>query len=151
MSVHEEWLKKFEMIREQMKSKGFDVQFPPKSMLELKIEFLEVSPGVRIIGKAPFQERFTNPIKSYQGGMLSALLDDHFGPLSYITAQAPCSTLSLSTTFVKPFLSNTEHVIIEANVVKMTRSVLFMNGVIKTEDGEVIATAESHVLILRKE
>src|SRR5690606_23803541 len=120
MSVHEEWLKKFEMIREQMKSKGFDVQFPPKSMLELKIEFLEVSPGVRIIGKAPFQERFTNPIKSYQGGMLSALLDDHFGPLSYITAQAPCSTLSLSTTFVKPFLSNTEHVIIEANVVKMT-------------------------------
>ena len=96
MSVHEQWQSDLKKYRAQVLAQtGTDLQLPPPSQQELQIEYLEIIPGQKMVGKIPFQKRFTNPIYTYQGGMLAAAMDDLFGPLSYVTAERPCTTLSL--------------------------------------------------------
>lgn len=151
MSFHDEWLKSLEKTQSDLKSQGADVQLPPPSMLELQIEYLEAIPGKLIKGKVPFQKRFSNPIRTYQGGLLSAAMDDHFGPLSYITAQGPCTTLSLNTTFLKPFTEKMLYCIIEAEVLQKTKSFIFMRATVKSPEGILIAHGDSHVAILSEE
>jgi acyl-coenzyme A thioesterase PaaI-like protein len=115
----------------------------------LQIEYLEILPGKKMVGKIPFQKRFTNPIYTYQGGMLAAAMDDLFGPLSYITAERPCTTLSLNTTFLRAFTEKMGHAIITATVLNKTKSFIFMRAEVHSLDGQMIAHGESHVAILR--
>jgi acyl-coenzyme A thioesterase PaaI-like protein len=151
MSVHADWLQTLSQTKAQLNDQGIDIQLPPPSQLELQIEYLEVAPGKKIKGKVLFQKRFTNPIKTYQGGMLTAAMDDHFGPLSYITAERPCTTLSLNTTFIKPFTEKMGHCIIEAEVLQKTKSFIFMRATVYSPEGELLAHGDSHVAILREE
>jgi acyl-coenzyme A thioesterase PaaI-like protein len=149
MSVHETWHKQLSQTKAQLNAQGIDIQLPPPSQLELQIEYLEVVPGKKIKGKVPFQKRFTNPIKTFQGGILGAAMDDHFGPLSYITAERPCTTLSLNVSFLKPFTEKMGHCLIEAEVLQKTKSFIFMRAIVLSPDGEMLAHGESHVAILR--
>jgi acyl-coenzyme A thioesterase PaaI-like protein len=151
MSIHEDWLKTLAQTKSQLNSMGIDIQLPPPSQLELQIEYLEVIPGKKIKGKVNFQKRFTNPIKTYQGGFLTAAMDDHFGPLSYITAERPCTTLSINTTFLKPFTEKMGHCVIEAEVLQKTKSFIFMRAVVLSPEGDILAHGESHVSILSDE
>lgn len=149
MSVHQEWLAKLKVFKEQLNALGVPIQLPPPSQQELQIEYLEIIPGKKIKGKFPFQQRFTNPIGTYQGGFLIAAMDDHFGPLSYSTAERPCTTLSLSSTFLKPFVAKMGHAIVEVEVLSKTKSFIFMRGTVTSLEGELLAHADSHVAILR--
>ena len=149
MSVHENWLKEVTKTKSQLNSQGIDIQLPPPSLIELAIEYLEVIPGKMIKGKVPFQKRFSNPIKTYQGGFLSAAMDDHFGPLSYITAGRPCTTLSLNVTYLKAFTEKMGFCLIHAEVLQKTKSFIFMRATVLSPEGDIIAHGESHVAILR--
>lgn len=149
MNVHEQWMKSLEITQKQLKEQGVDVQLPPPSMIELKMEYMEVIPGKKMVAKIPFQQRFTNPIRTFQGGFLAAGIDDVFGPLSYVSAGRPCTTLSLNTTFLKPFLAKHEFCLIEAEILQKTKSFIFMRAKVTSPDGEILAHAESHVSILR--
>ena len=150
MSVHQEWQEKMKSWKHELLTQtGVDFQLPPPSQIELALEYLEVAPGSKIRAKLPFQERFTNPIHTYQGGFLAAGIDDIFGPLSYITAGRPCTTLSLNLTFLKAFTKKMGSVEIEGVVLQKTKSFIFMRAEVKSPDGELLAHAESHVAILR--
>lgn len=149
MTPHEAWLEQLKEMKAKLNDQGFQIQLPPPSMLELQIEYLEIVPGKKIRGKVPFQKRFTNPIATYQGGFLAAAMDDHLGPLSYVTAKGPCTTLSLNTTFLKPFTEKMGYCLIEAEVLQKTKSFIFMRAMITSAEGELLAHAESHVAILR--
>ena len=150
MSVHNQWLENLKTYRENLMAQtGTALQLPPPSQIELAIEYLEITPGKKMVGKVPFQKRFTNPIYTYQGGFLAAAIDDIFGPLSYITAERPCTTLSLNTTFLKAFTEKMGHVIITALVLQKTKNFIFMRAEVADPDGELLAHAESHVSILR--
>lgn len=150
MTVHEIWLEKLKhFVADGKAQTGMELQLPAPSQKELQHEFLEIVPGVKMVAKVPFQKRFTNPIYTYQGGILSAALDDVFGPLAYVTAERPCTTLSLNTTFLRAFTEKMGHVIITANVLNKTKNFIFMRGEVMSPDGVIIAHAESHVAILR--
>lgn len=151
MSFHEAWLKSLSQTKADLNAKGIDIQLPPNSMLELQIEYLEAVPGKKIRGKLPFQTRFSNPIRTYQGGILGAAMDDHFGPLSYITAERPCTTLSLNMTFLKPFTEKMGFCLIEVEVLQKTKSFIFMRGTVSDPNGVLIAHGDSHVAILSDE
>jgi uncharacterized protein (TIGR00369 family) len=138
MTVHEDWL-------ESLKQYPEGLVLPPPSMHELQLEYLEVKPGERLVARLPFQERFTNPIGSYQGGFLSAGLDDVFGPLSYMTAKGPCLTLSLNVTFLRPFVKEMNHALITGVVLKNTKGFIFMRADVMGPNGDLLAHAESHV------
>lgn len=150
MSVHQDWQVKLKEMKDHMlATAGIEFQLPPPSQVELKLEYMAIEPGKRMVARLPFQARFTNPIFTYQGGFLSAGMDDVFGPLSYITAGRPCTTLSLNTTFLKAFTSKMSYVEIEATVLQKTKSFIFMRAEVKSPEGDLLAHAESHVAILR--
>lgn len=141
MNVHQKWL-------EQLKTFPGNLQLPPPTLHELQLEYLEIIPGNKMSAKVPFQERFTNPVGLYQGGMLSACIDEVFGPLSYITASGPCMTLSMNVTFLGSFKEEMGHCIIEASVLKKTKNFIFMRADVRSPEGELMAHAETHVKVL---
>lgn len=141
MSVHQKWLDSL---------KGFpeSLLLPPPSMVELGHEFLEITPGVKMVAKVPFQKRFANPVGVYQGGILGGCIDDVFGPLSYITAGGPCLTISMNVTYLGSFTEQMGHCIIEAVVLKKTKNFIFMRADVKSPTGEHMGHAETHVKVL---
>ena len=151
MTVHQEWLEKVKIFRQELQKQNLNTLLPPPSLEELAIEYLEINPGKSIKGKVPFQAKFKNPMGTYQGGFLAAAVDDHFGPLSYMSAERPCTTLSLNMTFLKPFVEKMGHCFIEAEVLQKTKSFIFMRAVIFNDQGDKLAHAESHVAILTDE
>lgn len=141
MTVHEQWLN-------QLKNFPGNLQLPPPTLQELKLEYLEIVPGNKMTAKVPFQRRFTNPVGLYQGGMLSACIDEVFGPLSYITANGACMTLSMNVTYLGAFKEEMGHCLIEASVLKKTKNFIFMRADVKSPEGELLAHAETHVKVL---
>lgn len=144
MSVHDEFIKSMSKLPHGLK-------LPPPSMLELKLEYLEVKPREKMVAKLPFQERFTNPIGTFQGGLLAAGIDDVFGPLSYVSYAGPTMTLSLNVTYLKAFRPEMGHCLIEAQVLKITNNFIFMRADVKSPVGELLAHAESHVSKVKNE
>jgi len=138
MSVHEEWLNSLQSFSQEL-------TLPPPSLKELGLEYLEIRPGEFMIGKLPFQEKFTNPVGTYQGGFLTAAVDEVMGPLSYITAKSPCMTLSLNMTFLRPFTKEMSFCLIKANILSVSNNFIFMRAEITSQNGKLLAHAESHV------
>ena len=82
-----------------------------------------------------------------QGGFVSAMLDDMFGPLS-VFATWPgytMSSLELKTSYLAAVKPDTL-VLGEAWVVKMGRSVCFMEAKLTDENGKLLATASTSCL-----
>lgn len=150
MTVHEAWLENLKRYKARLKEEtGKDFLFPPPTTDLLKIEYLEIVPGKKMVAKVPFQDQFRNPIGTFQGGLLGAAIDEVFGPLSYVSAERPCTTLSLNLTFLKAFPAKYPHAILEAQVISQTKSLIFMKGEGRTPEGDLLFHAESHVMILR--
>ena len=121
---------------------------PPPTLQELGLEYLDYQAGEFMRAKVPFQRRFTNPVGLYQGGMLAACIDEVFGPLSYMTAQRPCMTLSLNLSYLGAFREEMNHCLIDARVLKQTKNFIFMRADVTSQTGELLAHAETHVKIL---
>jgi acyl-coenzyme A thioesterase PaaI-like protein len=141
MKVHQEWLEKF-------KEKNPNLTLPSPAMVELQMEYIEVDVGRKLIGKLPFQSRFSNPTGVFQGGMLAAGIDDVFGPLAYMSTNSACITLSLNLTYLGAFNQNMGHCLIQAIVLKQTKNFIFMRAEVTSPTGEIIAHAESHMKVL---
>lgn len=142
MSVHEEWLKKIKTFPQD------NITLPPPTLSELKLEYLEIVPGSKMKAKVPFQKRFTNPVGVFQGGMLSASIDEVFGPLSYMTAGGPTMTLSMNVTYLGSFKEEMGFCTVEAVVLKKTKNFIFMRADVNSPNGDLIAHAETHVKVL---
>jgi uncharacterized protein (TIGR00369 family) len=151
MKFHDLWLKNVETFRQKLALQNIPLKLPPPSLIELGIEYLEVEPGEFIRGKFPFDERFANPLGTCQGGILTAALDEHFGPLAYLTADSPCPTLSLNTTFLRPFSAEMGYCLIEVTVLKKSSQFIFMRGTVTSPSGDILAHAESHVVIFKSQ
>lgn len=152
MSVHDEWVKKLAVWKEDLRQKtGKEFLFPPPSNETLQVEYTEIVPGSKMTAKFPYQRKFANPIGTYQGGFLSAAIDEVLGPLSYITAGVPCMSLSLNVTFLRAFPETLGHVVIEGTVLQKTKSFIFMRAEVKSPAGDLIAHAESHAAVMRED
>jgi uncharacterized protein (TIGR00369 family) len=141
MTVHEQWLQK-------LKNFPGNLKLPPPTLMELGLEYVEMVENKKMVASVPFQKRFTNPVGLYQGGVLSACVDEVFGPLSYLAANGPCITLSMNMTFLGAFKEDMGQCLIEAVVLKQTKNFIFLRAEVKTKEGELIAHSESHVKIL---
>ncbi|MFP4426358.1 MAG: PaaI family thioesterase [Spirochaetaceae bacterium] len=91
----------------------------------------------------PVPEEYSNPAGFLQGGYITTLLDDTFGPLSYLAAGRPAVTLNLATTFIRPVPVSEEFLVVEAQVVSRGRRVLTMSGRVENSRGKLVATATS--------
>ncbi len=128
-----------------------EVPAPPCAQLT-GWKVLEAAPGsgrIRVQFTAP--ESMTNPLGQIQGGFVAAMLDDTLGPALGTTYEAGefGPTLELKVNFLRPVLPGV--VIGEGRVVHRGGSVAFVEGLLKSPAGEVLATGSCTAKIIRRE
>ncbi len=124
------------------------VQIPPNSILETQAEFLEYEPRKRLVSEFPAQEKHANPMGMLQGGIISALIDDTMGPLSFAAVRGPTTTLNLNVNFLRS-VKCPDRVKVEARVTGRGRSVIHLEADVFDSRGRIVAKATSTVLSLK--
>ena len=120
---------------------------PPPAAALLGWEALLIEPG-RVRVRYTAGERFYNPHGSVQGGFLAAMLDDAMGPAG-LTLLGPgefAPTIEMKVAFLRP--ARAGPLIAEGRALHRTRRVLFLEGDLRTEDGDLVATATATASIL---
>lgn len=120
---------------------------PPKSFqhLEAKIVEHDVKSLVCVF---PVKEHQTNPLGMLQGGILTALLDDTVGPLSFLIAKKPAVTTGFSVDFIRGVKPNTQ-LVCKASLVSKSRSTMLLRAEAYDERGKLVAVMTSHNMIMR--
>lgn len=120
---------------------------PPKSFqhFEAKIVYYD---SKNLVCVFPIKEHQTNPLKMLQGGILTALLDDTVGPLSFLIAKKPAVTTGFSVDFIRGIKPNTQ-VICKASLISKSRSTLLLRGEAYNELGKLAAVMTSHNMIMK--
>ena len=54
-----------------------------------------------MIVSLPVEEHQTNPVGVMQGGFIAAAFDNTFGPLSYLVAKRPMTTIDMSIQYIR--------------------------------------------------
>jgi uncharacterized protein (TIGR00369 family) len=110
---------------------------------------LEIDPARGMV-RAQFEGKreFLNPLGVVQGGFLAAMLDDTLGPALVCTLPpghfAP--TIELKVNFIKP--AQLGVLIGEGRVVSRGGTIAFISGELRTEAGELVATATATARII---
>jgi uncharacterized protein (TIGR00369 family) len=118
---------------------------PPAGVM-LGWQALDLRPGyVRVRYEA--REAFYNPQGAVQGGFLAAMLDDAMGPAAFTLLEegrfAP--TLEMKVSFLRPARAGA--LIAEGSVVHQSRRFIHVEGKLRTEDGELVATATATLVV----
>lgn len=114
---------------------------PPCAKL-LGYEFLSIDREAQTMRvKFLATEAMLNPAGTIQGGFLTAMLDDVMGSMMVVLTEGEKAPISvdLHTQFLRPAMPGA--LIGEARVRHVTKSTVFTEGSLATEDGEVVATA----------
>lgn len=122
---------------------------PPAAKL-LGWTALEAEPGSgRIRVRFEATEAFTNPLGNVQGGFLAAMLDDTLGPACATASEAQefGHTIELKVNFIRPAKPGT--FVGEGWVVHRGRSIAFLQGELRDQAGELVATATATARIAR--
>ncbi len=148
MSVDKQFSQMMKEMGDAYIAAGGKIQIPPPMIETLKTEFIAFEHGKSLTARVPFNPQFTNPMFSFQGGMIAAAIDNVLGPLTYMAAKKPVSTVEMSTSYLRPFLEKDEYIDIYGEVISMTRNLIFLKAEVKNKDGKLIATSNQHALIL---
>jgi molybdopterin converting factor subunit 1 len=93
-------------------------------------------------------EQFLNPAGVVQGGFITAMLDDTMGPAA-VAQLGPghfAPTLELKVSFLRPV--GPGRLVGDGRVVHMGKSVVFLEGSLADEEGNVVATATATARII---
>ncbi|MET0390736.1 MAG: PaaI family thioesterase [Polyangiales bacterium] len=122
---------------------------PPPAAALLGFELLAVDPEAGTI-EVRFQGKpeFANPMGNIQGGMLAAMLDDTLGPALVATLEPNqfSPTIELKVSFVQA--AKPGPLIGTGRVVARKRSIAFLSGELRDEQGELLATATATARIV---
>ena len=122
---------------------------PPPAAALLGFELLAIDPAQGTI-RVRFAARpeFANPIGVVQGGFLAAMLDDTLGPALVCTLPSGhfAPTIELKVNFIRP--APLGALIGEGHVVARGGTIAFLAGELRTEQGELVATATATARIV---
>ncbi len=124
------------------------LSLPPPSFEEANAEIIEYTEGESIVVKIPLYEKYNNPVGVILGGYLPMFFDLTFGPLAYLVAKKPATSLDINTTFIRPIKSLDGSVTIKSSVVNMSSSYLLLDAHAFVSDDKLVATATSRLRIL---
>jgi uncharacterized protein (TIGR00369 family) len=127
---------------------GSGATFPPNCFVAMKAEFGEYESRRALTISVPVLEESLNPLRDMQGGFLVAAFDNAFGPLSYLSARAPCVTLNMTTQFIRS-VGIGDVLTIRAEVVSRGRDILQMKAEAHSSKGRLVATATASAAVLR--
>lgn len=147
MNAHEQVLKSMRDLAKKFSKVGIKLQMPPASNATLGTHYTDIDLGKMLAAEVKFDPKFTNPMQVYQGGFLCAIFDEVYGPLTYMAAERPVVTIEMSTTFLRPFTERDEFVIVRAEVVAQSRTLLVLKAEARNKKGKLIATSTAHAVI----
>lgn len=124
-------------------------QLPPNCLAFIGTEFLEYESRVLLKVKVRVDRKMLNPMHTMQGGIIAAAFDNTFGPLSYLAARKPCTTLDLHTDFIRP-VSEGEELVITAKVVSRSPISIHLSAEALNTKGKLIATCTTHMVVLNR-
>ena len=126
-----------------------EVQIPPNSIQEFGGTFVSYENRKALVQTFPAQEKHANPLGNLQGGVISALIDDTMGPLSFAAARGPTTTINLAVNYLRG-VRCPDTVRVEARVTGRGRTILYLDASVFDSRGRLVATGTSSVLILRE-
>ena len=151
MSSQEDVLKSMKEMQAKFAEAGMKLQMPPHSNKTLGTEYIDMDFGKSLTAKVPFQEQFTNPLHMFQGGFLCAAFDEVYGPLTYMAAGQPVVTIEMSTSFIRPFTAKDEFIVIKADVISKTKTLIVLKAEACSKAGKLIATSTNHSLVVSEQ
>jgi uncharacterized protein (TIGR00369 family) len=123
---------------------------PPPAAITLGFKLIEVDPQQGTISvQFEAKQEFLNPMGNVQGGFLAAMLDDTLGPALVATLPKDhfAPTIELKVNFIRP--AKLGRVIGTGRVVSKGGTIAFLAGELKTEQGELLATATATARIVK--
>ena len=118
-----------------------NIEIPPKIFMDMEGEYIEYVEEKSLTARFPVKERYQNPLKAMQGGMIVAAMDNTFGPLSYMVAP-PSVTTHINATYLHPVTANDNFIDVTATVIEVTKSLLHMRAEVRNRDGELVAIGQ---------
>ena len=134
-----------EEFRERVGSK---TPFPPPCFTSMHGEFLDYQSRNSLKVSFPVTRESLNPQAKMQGGFIAAAFDNVFGPLSYLAARGPCTTLDIHTQFIRS-IDEGDKLVITARVVARGPSTIYMTADAVNSTSKLIATSNTNLLIVR--
>ncbi|MCP3924403.1 MAG: PaaI family thioesterase [Desulfobacterales bacterium] len=126
---------------------GAKLTLPPNSFIEMDGKVIDYIDGKSIKVSFPVYEKYNNPAGIMLGGFLPVFFDLSFGPLSYLVAKKPTSSLDLNTTFIKPVTAKDKEIIIDAKVVNHSKSYLILEAEAFNNKDVLVGKSTSRMLI----
>jgi len=127
---------------------GMEYQLPPNSTAMLNCEHLNYKDRCELVNRYFIGNEFSNPQGTVQGGVIAACFDDTFGPLGVVTARNPIVTIDMNIQYIRA-ISVDEDFFIQANIVSVAKSTIFIEAKAFNCKGKLLAKASTNQLILR--
>lgn len=125
-----------------------EVQLPPPSFTELQGEFVRYEAKRSLTVRFPVQPKHVNPMGRLQGGFMAACIDGTMGPLSYLTAGKPTTTLDLAVNYLRG-AEPPETITITAEIQGRGFGTIYLEASVLNAKQKLVARATSQVLILK--
>lgn len=125
------------------------LSLPPESAKEMESEIIEYIEEKSLKVRFPLYEKYNNPAGLILGGFLPVFFDLSFGPLSYLIAKKPTTSLDLNTSFIRPISAKDKEITVCASVVNKSKSYLILEAKAFNNKNELVATATSRMLIFK--
>lgn len=134
-------------LQTMARQNGFNV--PPPVFLEMEGEFIAVDPEAGTLSvRFPVLEKFENPMRSMQGGMIAAAVDNAIGPLSFMVGP-PNVTKSMSLEYLRPIGPDLAYITVHARLEAKDGRRYRYTAEVMAPDGTTLARAESLNVVAR--
>ncbi|EQA46844.1 hypothetical protein LEP1GSC050_1185 [Leptospira broomii serovar Hurstbridge str. 5399] len=124
------------------------LKVPPPAFKELSGEFVSYVRKKELTCSFYIEPRFSNPMGVFQGGFLAAAFDNTFGPLCYLAAGKPTTTLELSVSYIRMVKEN-QRIRVTARVVARGNQHIYLEAEAFDEEEKLLAKSTTQVLILK--
>jgi uncharacterized protein (TIGR00369 family) len=144
----EEADKIFNEMAEGFQAGSRKISLPPPAFVGMQAEIIEYVKNKSISVSFPVLESQTNPMGFMQGGFIAAAFDNAYGPLSYLVAKKPATTIDMNIQYIRGVATG-QTVIVTARIEAKGFSTMHMTAEMKTEKGKLLATSTTNLLILK--
>ncbi len=124
------------------------ITLPPPAFSDMKANIIHYIKNKSITVSFPVMGNQTNPMGFMQGGYIAAAFDNAYGPLSYLVAKRPTTTIDMNIQYIRAVTTD-QIVLVTAIVEAKGFSTIHMTAEMKTEKGKLLATSTTNLLILK--
>jgi len=124
------------------------VQNPPNCFLYMKGEYRAYESRTALTVGFPVLPEYHNPVQVMQGGFITAAIDNTIGPLSYLAARSPCTTLDLHTQYIRPIAAG-DTLVVTARVTSHSPHTLTFEAEALNGKGKLVAQATATMLVMK--